>query len=119
MLRAVYRFFFFSSRRRHTRSDRDWSSDVCSSDLVPLHVLQKGIGQSKLGMGQSEEGLHLLRHIPEGGRDAGLQLGCRFRVVALPKFVLAGGEDKGLFGAKAALTGGRAHAVTKFPAREQ
>src|SRR5699024_11818974 len=36
-------YFFFSSRRRHTRSKRDWSSDVCSSDLfscgnVP-HVL--------------------------------------------------------------------------------
>src|SRR6266496_306672 len=27
-------FFFFSSRRRHTRSLRDWSSDVCSSDLL-------------------------------------------------------------------------------------
>src|SRR5256886_8722761 len=27
------RFFFFSSRRRHTRFDCDWSSDVCSSDL--------------------------------------------------------------------------------------
>src|SRR5690554_7701866 len=27
-------FFFFSSRRRHTRCGRDWSSDVCSSDLV-------------------------------------------------------------------------------------
>src|SRR6266513_4497553 len=27
--------FFFSSRRRHTRSKRDWSSDVCSSDLHP------------------------------------------------------------------------------------
>src|SRR5699024_11368808 len=26
--------FFFSSRRRHTRSKRDWSSDVCSSDLT-------------------------------------------------------------------------------------
>src|SRR5690606_40611157 len=26
--------FFFSSRRRHTRFSRDWSSDVCSSDLV-------------------------------------------------------------------------------------
>src|SRR5690606_41153017 len=26
-------FFFFSSRRRHTRFSRDWSSDVCSSDL--------------------------------------------------------------------------------------
>src|SRR5207249_8256808 len=29
--------FFFSSRRRHTRSKRDWSSDVCSSDLI-LHT---------------------------------------------------------------------------------
>src|SRR3989449_9968504 len=28
-----YFFFFFSSRRRHTRCSRDWSSDVCSSDL--------------------------------------------------------------------------------------
>src|SRR5207245_7157143 len=30
-------FFFFSSRRRHTRCYRDWSSDVCSSDLVVGH----------------------------------------------------------------------------------
>src|SRR5699024_11902515 len=29
--------FFFSSRRRHTRSKRDWSSDVCSSDLLLIH----------------------------------------------------------------------------------
>src|SRR2546430_13433212 len=29
-------FFFFSSRRRHTRFDCDWSSDVCSSDLDQL-----------------------------------------------------------------------------------
>src|SRR5215469_14866810 len=29
----MFLFFFFSSRRRHTRSLRDWSSDVCSSDL--------------------------------------------------------------------------------------
>src|SRR2546422_7257629 len=29
-------FFFFSSRRRHTRCSRDWSSDVCSSDLNSL-----------------------------------------------------------------------------------
>src|SRR3989449_11038692 len=29
----VVSFFFFSSRRRHTRCSRDWSSDVCSSDL--------------------------------------------------------------------------------------
>src|SRR5206468_7701632 len=30
---AKFTWFFFSSRRRHTSSDRDWSSDVCSSDL--------------------------------------------------------------------------------------
>src|SRR3989449_3445182 len=32
-------FFFFSSRRRHTRCSRDWSSDVCSSDLFVDQVL--------------------------------------------------------------------------------
>src|SRR5947209_17192570 len=32
-LLVVFLFFFFSSRRRHTRYWRDWSSDVCSSDL--------------------------------------------------------------------------------------
>src|SRR5699024_11252010 len=35
--------FFFSSRRRHTRSKRDWSSDVCSSDLIA--ALSVGLGQ--------------------------------------------------------------------------
>src|SRR5438445_9414654 len=30
---VLFSFFFFSSRRRHTRYWRDWSSDVCSSDL--------------------------------------------------------------------------------------
>src|SRR5256885_3420385 len=30
---AMFTFFFFSSRRRHTRLQGDWSSDVCSSDL--------------------------------------------------------------------------------------
>src|SRR3989454_7677446 len=32
---CFYFFFFFSSRRRHTRLQGDWSSDVCSSDLLP------------------------------------------------------------------------------------
>src|SRR2546428_13945709 len=35
-------FFFFSSRRRHTRSDRDWSSDVCSSDLAQVAADNRG-----------------------------------------------------------------------------
>src|SRR5690606_39567816 len=33
-------FFFFSSRRRHTRFSRDWSSDVCSSDLSKASVVE-------------------------------------------------------------------------------
>src|SRR4051812_49940948 len=33
MMCAIFVFFFFSSRRRHTRLTCDWSSDVCSSDL--------------------------------------------------------------------------------------
>ena len=37
-------FFFFSSRRRHTRYWRDWSSDVCSSDLGNFFAL---LGLSK------------------------------------------------------------------------
>src|SRR2546430_9689810 len=38
-------FFFFSSRRRHTRFDCDWSSDVCSSDLTattPFDIVVEG-----------------------------------------------------------------------------
>src|SRR5256885_12645559 len=34
--------FFFSSRRRHTRLQGDWSSDVCSSDLARTHAEQLG-----------------------------------------------------------------------------
>src|SRR2546422_2568269 len=44
-------FFFFSSRRRHTRCSRDWSSDVCSSDLGrPLlgRRLAYGVGLAAL-----------------------------------------------------------------------
>src|SRR3989449_2494804 len=35
-------FFFFSSRRRHTRCSRDWSSDVCSSDLLLMSITGLG-----------------------------------------------------------------------------
>src|SRR5688572_33502034 len=37
-------FFFFSSRRRHTRFDCDWSSDVCSSDLILTKVNRPVVG---------------------------------------------------------------------------
>src|SRR6266550_5515607 len=50
-------FFFFSSRRRHTRCSRDWSSDVCSSDLRHgTHILaqQQGGSQERNRRGGTE-----------------------------------------------------------------
>src|SRR5438270_9501415 len=44
------RLFFFSSRRRHTRFDCDWSSDVCSSDLAqrpPERVAAPAVGDER------------------------------------------------------------------------
>src|SRR2546429_3359301 len=43
--------FFFSSRRRHTRCSRDWSSDVCSSDLgsAPSLILSNSAWRSTFG----------------------------------------------------------------------
>src|SRR2546429_1231920 len=35
-----HEYFFFSSRRRHTRCSRDWSSDVCSSDLATVIMVE-------------------------------------------------------------------------------
>src|SRR5438045_7410197 len=48
----MYFFFFFSSRRRHTRCLSDWSSDVCSSDLLRLggqHLAQPRVVDGLLG----------------------------------------------------------------------
>src|ERR1041385_1526541 len=46
-------FFFFSSRRRHTRCSRDWSSDVCSSDLnyVLRKIMRRAIYQGRHALG--------------------------------------------------------------------
>src|SRR5258705_6338260 len=44
-------FFFFSSRRRHTRCLSDWSSDVCSSDLNTVRLVGDGVaGGSGFGI---------------------------------------------------------------------
>src|SRR5690606_31095119 len=43
--------FFFSSRRRHTSFSRDWSSDVCSSDLDRFSALD-GVARVRVGGGQ-------------------------------------------------------------------
>src|SRR3989454_10668115 len=43
----LFIFFFFSSRRRHTRLQGDWSSDVCSSDLIVLIDRQQPWGNNE------------------------------------------------------------------------
>src|SRR5206468_8022930 len=75
-------FFFFSSRRRHTRSDRDWSSDVCSSDLHPGSG-SGGSWRGALGIAQ--------RQIPTrvvGSRELGWRLPAELRM--WPSVVIVG-----------------------------
>src|SRR6266516_4028769 len=60
---VLYVFFFFSSRRRHTRSYGDWSSDVCSSDLHAVLAFDEGC---------QSEGLQLLAwHIEASNARSG------------------------------------------------
>src|SRR5437867_6610577 len=47
--------FFFSSRRRHTRSYGDWSSDVCSSDLLRVHGEALGVIELRIGQRPVDE----------------------------------------------------------------
>src|SRR5271165_3922561 len=65
--RNVFFFFFFSSRRRHTRFSRDWSSDVCSSDLGGGRVPGVGRGVPWGGFDLCQGG---------GARAGGTQIGC-------------------------------------------
>src|SRR5207249_8774543 len=57
----VMAFFFFSSRRRHTRSKRDWSSDVCSSDLSRAASAKGTASPADLKAEQRRIEHHLLR----------------------------------------------------------
>src|SRR6266508_7043306 len=52
--------FFFSSRRRHTRWPRDWSSDVCSSDL------QQRAGDEIIALDRDTAAERTLQHIRDG-----------------------------------------------------
>src|SRR5438876_1390328 len=52
-------FFFFSSRRRHTRWTGDWSSDVCSSDLMWRSVLTQQLQADMLACDMSSQLLNI------------------------------------------------------------
>src|SRR5258707_12025786 len=95
MFSAMLSVFFFSSRRRHTRYWRDWSSDVCSSDLRffairPVDVLVPSpVGQ--------REGVMLRpfqRFVADDARTlAADDEVCRARRVAMLFRVLAGAKQ--------------------------
>src|SRR5438876_2006847 len=67
-------FFFFSSRRRHTRWTGDWSSDVCSSDLARLKAapaqlisFRQLIRELEIDSDQRHEIRHLLHEMVKEG----------------------------------------------------
>src|SRR5207247_7461839 len=67
---------FFSSRRRHTRSTRDWSSDVCSSDLAEAILSLKKKGDGPVTAADIEPAHdveivnpdHVVAHLASGGK---------------------------------------------------
>src|SRR5699024_11593790 len=72
--------FFFSSRRRHTSSNRDWSSDVCSSDLmneylplrdVVFNTLRRAILKGELKPGERLMEIALRSEERRGGTECG------------------------------------------------
>src|SRR2546430_12132125 len=89
--------FFFSSRRRHTRFDCDWSSDVCSSDLGSRKTrIAKGAGTNvsevnKLikqfedtrkmmkMMGNKEQMAKMMRNMPKRSEERRVGKECRSR----------------------------------------
>src|SRR2546430_4422090 len=68
-------FFFFSSRRRHTRFDCDWSSDVCSSDLNTYIAGNNGRTGSIVFKGQYTSGPNANSPAAPGLADADFFLG--------------------------------------------
>src|SRR5256885_5696284 len=69
-------YFFFSSRRRHTRLQGDWSSDVCSSDLLTIDTL----GTHLTGRGHK---VAVLAVDPSSARTGGSILGDKTRMARL------------------------------------
>src|SRR2546429_4805331 len=86
MENCVCSTFFFSSRRRHTRCSRDWSSDVCSSDL---EIVVGKLLALKLLRGRKSLRRASCGHIQRGGL---------VRIFAVPQFLLEVQREVQAFG---------------------
>src|SRR5256886_16955321 len=89
-------WFCFSSRRRHTRFDCDWSSDVCSSDLV-LSDLDRREGLAKRLPEVPEAVVAREKAVCEAARPA-VQLQCERVQVIVDRVTRVGERQAGLIG---------------------
>src|SRR6266496_4734598 len=125
-------YFFFSSRRRHTRSLRDWSSDVCSSDLAIAAESLFGVShltpqlerrlEVTLGVGEPVGRLALQTRLHGGGQRTGWVVGpdpvvgepsWRGEPVGLGEFRVLG-EDAGEAGVQPCPVAGQQLAVQRL-----
>src|SRR6266478_1622043 len=88
----LYWFFFFSSRRRHTRFDCDWSSDVCSSDLERHAVIDLALTRAKAQAQAALEIVETAVEIAERPRGIGQHAAAAEILDALPVSGDLGGD---------------------------
>src|SRR2546430_12150638 len=84
----LFCFFFFSSRRRHTRFDCDWSSDVCSSDLSLAVTDAMEVDVDCISDGETTVIGAIMEHIEQAGIHSG-DSACVIPTFSLTKTVLA------------------------------
>src|SRR5205809_2228465 len=83
-------FFFFSSRRRHTRCSRDWSSDVCSSDLPSIPCMSFGLEPGRNIMNENAMDYSMVRRAFEYGELIGKQLAALSDMVVIGESIPGG-----------------------------
>src|SRR5574341_2304378 len=87
--------FFFSSRRLHTSLVGDWSSDVCSSDLVAGRLRDRGgTGNLAAGEGRIGDVVDLVLGVRLDAGDVGPQLGVDLRGAPLNERIEVGPQEK-------------------------
>src|SRR5690554_3855831 len=90
MFRFLGSFFFFSSRRRHTRCGRDWSSDVCSSDLPQVGAaFPAGVAINADKVGVDIAATHITGHEAQTGNTHAFEV---VVVAGLPGALVLGVE---------------------------